>query len=164
MTPLTVPAGTPAGNYYVIAYADRSLALAESVENNNIRANFFKVGSDLTVTSVTAPSSAAAGTTITASDTTWNQGADTAPASVTAYYLSTNGTLDAADVLLGTRAVPSLAVNVSQSGSTSLLIPASTPAGSYIIIAKGDGNDSITEVLENNNTRTRSISITVASP
>jgi subtilisin family serine protease/subtilase family serine protease len=164
MTPLTVPAGTPAGTYYVIAYADRSLALAESVENNNIRAYLVRVGSDLQVTSVTAPSSAAAGTTITVSDTTWNQGADTAPASGTAFYLSTNGTLDAADVLLGTRAVPSLAVNVSQSGSLSLLIPASTPAGSYIIIAKSDGNDSIAEVLENNNTRTRSISITASAP
>jgi len=163
-TPLTVPAGTPVGTYWVIAVADRSLVLAESIESNNTRAYSFRVGPDLIVSSVTAPSSAAAGTTITASDTTWNQGADTAPASATAYYLSTNGTLDAADVLLGTRAVPSLAVNISQSGSVSLMIPASTPAGSYIIIAKGDGNDSIAEVLETNNTRTRSISITAASP
>jgi subtilase family serine protease len=163
-TPLTVPAGTPAGTYWVVAVADRNLALAESIESNNTRAYSFKVGPDLTVSSVTAPVSAAAGTTITVSDTTRNQGADTAPASGTAFYLSTNGTLDAADTLLGMRAVPSLAVGAFLAGSVSVLIPASTPAGSYIIIAKGDGNDSITEVLENNNTRTRSISITASSP
>jgi subtilisin family serine protease/subtilase family serine protease len=163
-TPLTVPAGTPPGTYWVVAVADRNLALAESIESNNTRAYSFKVGPDLTVSSVTAPSSAAAGTTITVSDTTRNQGADTAPASGTAFYLSTNGTLDAADTLLGTRAVPSLAVGAFLAGSVSVLIPPSTPAGSYIIIAKGDGNDSITEVLENNNTRTRSISITASSP
>ena len=163
-TQLTVPAGTSVGTYWVIAVADRSLALAESIETNNARAYSFRVGSDLIVSSVTAPASAAAGATITVGDTTWNQGADVAPASGTAYYLSSNGTLDAADVLLGTRAVPSLGVNISQSGSISLQIPASTSAGSYIIIAKSDGNDSIAEVLETNNTRTRSISITAALP
>jgi subtilisin family serine protease/subtilase family serine protease len=163
-TPLTVPAGTPMGTYWVIAVADRSLALTESVESNNTRAYSFRVGPDLIVSTVTAPSSAVAGTMISVGDTTWNQGADTAPSSVTAYYLSANGTLDAGDLLLGTRTVPSLIPNSNQSGSISLLIPASTAAGTYIIFAKSDGNDAIAEVLENNNTRNRSISITAGSP
>jgi len=97
-------------------------------------------------------------------DTTLNQGGDTAPTSVTAYYLSANGTLEPGDVLLATRAVPSLVPGGSHSGSVSLLVPASTSAGTYIIFAKGDGNDSIAELIETNNTRTRSITITAGSP
>ena len=163
-TQLTVPAGTLPGTYWVIAVADWRTALPESVETNNTRANTFRVGPDLIVNTVTAPTSAVAGTTISVTDTTWNQGGDTAPASVTAYYLSSNGTLDSGDVLLGTRTVPSLGPGSSQSGSVSLVIPASTAAGTYIIFAKSDGNDSIAESLETNNTRTRSISITAGSP
>ena len=163
-TQLTVPAGTLPGTYWVIAVADWRAEIAESAENNNTRQNSFKVGPDLLVSTITAPSSAVAGTTISVTDTTLNQGGDTAPASVTAYYLSANGTLDPGDVLLGTRTVPLLGPGSSQSGSVSLLIPASTSAGTYIIFAKGDGNDSITELIESNNTRTRSISITAGSP
>jgi subtilase family serine protease len=93
-----------------------------------------------------------------------NQGGDAAPASGTTYYLSANGTLEPGDVLLGTRAVPSLTPNGSHSGTVSVVIPASTAAGTYIIFAKSDGNDSIAESIENNNTRTRSITITAGSP
>jgi subtilisin family serine protease len=163
-TTLTVPAGTPPGTYWVIGVADWRAAIAESAETNNTRANSFRVGPDLIVSVVTGPSSSVAGTTISVGDTTKNQGGETASASVTAYYLSTNWSLDAADLLLTTRTVPSLAPGVSQSGAVSVLIPASTAGGTYYIIAKSDGDDSIAESLENNNTRYRTISITAASP
>ncbi len=163
-TQLTVPAGTLPGSYYVIAIADWRTAITESAESNNTRTYSFRVGPDLIVNTVTAPTSAVAGTTISVTDMTWNQGGDTAPASGTAYYLSSNGTLDPGDVLLGTRTVPLLGPGISQSGSVSLVIPASTAAGTYIIFAKSDGNDSIAESIETNNTRTRSIAITAGSP
>jgi len=163
-TQLTVPAGTLPGTYWVIAIADWTTAITESAESNNTRPYSFRVGPDLIVNTVTAPTSAVAGTTISVTDATWNQGGDAAPASVTSYYLSSNGTLDTGDVLLGTRAVPSLGPGSSQSGSVSLVIPASTAAGTYIIFAKSDGNDSIAESIETNNTRTRSITITAGSP
>jgi len=163
-TQLTVPAGTLPGSYWVIAIADWRTAITESAESNNTRTYSFRVGPDLIVNTVTAPTSVVAGTTISVTDMTWNQGGDTAPASGTAYYLSSNGTLDPGDVLLGTRTVPLLGPGISQSGSVSLVIPASTAAGTYIIFAKADGNDSIAESLETNNTRTRSISITAGSP
>ena len=163
-TPLTVPAGTLPGTYWVIAVADLRTAITESSETNNTRANSFRVGPDLIVSALTAPTAAVAGTTISVTDTTWNQGGDSAPASVTAYYLSANGTLDAADVLLATRTVPSLAPGSSQAGSVSVLIPTSTAAGTYIIFTKSDGNDSIAETIETNNTRTRSLSVTAGSP
>jgi subtilase family serine protease len=164
-TQLTVPAGTPPGSYWVIAVADWRAAVPESSENNNTRMGVIRVGPDLTVSIFAGPASAVAGTTISVSDLTRNQGGDTAASSITSYYLSAaNFTLDAGDLLLNTRAVPSLAAGGSQSGSVSLLIPASTAAGTYYIIAKSDGDDSIAESLENNNTGFRSISVTAASP
>jgi subtilisin family serine protease/subtilase family serine protease len=162
-TSFAVPAGTVAGSYYVIAVADANDAVAESLENNNTRlASAVKIGPDLTVTALTGPTSAVAGTTISASDTTKNQGVDATPASVTSFYLSSNSTLDAGDLLLGSRAVSSLGPGLSQVGPAALAIPVSTPAGSYYIIAKSDGPDAIAEALENNNTRTKTITITAA--
>ena len=51
---------------------------------------------------------------------------------------------------------------MSEVGSAMLLIPVTTPAGSYFIIAKGDGPNAIAEAQETNNTRAKSISITAA--
>jgi subtilisin family serine protease len=163
-TQLTIPTGTAPGIYYVMAVADIGGAVAESLETNNGRNSAgIRVGPDLTVPSLSAPSSAVAGTSISASDTTTNQGGDTAPASGTSFYLSTNSSLDAGDLFLATREVLSLGAGLSQAGSVMLLIPASTAAGTYYIIAKGDGENAIVEAQETNNTRSRSISI-VAAP
>jgi subtilase family serine protease len=163
-TQVTVPAGTPSGTYYVLAVADWTGAILESVESNNTRLSSSRVGPDLVVSTLTAPSSAAAGTTVSVSDTTRNQGGETAAAAVTAYYLSANAVLDAADVLLTMRTVPSLVPGGSQSGSISLVIPGSTAGGTYYVIAKADGDNSVAESLENNNILPRIISITAASP
>ena len=106
-TPLTVPATTPPGLYYVIAAADWSEMVTETVENNQTRVSgLVRVGPDLLVTVLTAPATAAAGEPLTVNDTTKNSGAGTAPATVTAFFLSTNTTWDTGDVLLGSRPVP----------------------------------------------------------
>ncbi len=162
-TEFIIPPGTTSGSYRVIAVADMSNAVAESLESNNTRASVLVgIGPDLTVTALTAPSSAVAGTSISVADTTKNQGADTAPASVTNFYLSTNVSLDAADLLVASRAVSPLGAGLSETGTAPLVIPASTTAGTYYIIAKSDGDDSIPEAIESNNTRVKSISITPA--
>jgi subtilisin family serine protease/subtilase family serine protease len=162
-TPLPIPAGTSPGNYYVIGVADWNDAVVESLENNNTRTStLVRIGPDLIVTSLTAPASAVAGSTITGNDTTMNQSGDTTPASVTNYYLSLNATLDGGDVLIGTRQVLSLAPNASNAGAASLTIPASTAPGTYTIIAKADGNEAIVEAAETNNTRTKTITISAA--
>lgn len=62
------------------------------------------------------------------------------PPSATAFFLSTNFTLDAGDTALdGTRAVGTLAPGASSSGATTLTIPSGTASGLYYIIAKADG-------------------------
>ena len=162
-TQMVIPSGTASASYFVLGIADYGHVVPEINETNNIKAiGTLRVGPDVTVSAVTGPSTAVAGTSITAGDTTKNIGADTMPASETSFYLSTNSTLDANDVLLGSRPVPSLAPGASETGSLSVLIPTTTTAGRYYIIAKADGPNATVEPQENNNTRLRSISITAA--
>jgi len=117
-TPLLIPPGTAPGNYYVIGVADTNNAVSEGLENNNTRTtSLVRIGPDLIVTVLTGPNSAVAGSTITANDTTMNQGGEPTPASVTNFYLSSNVTLDGGDVLIGMRQVVSLGANASSAGS-----------------------------------------------
>ena len=99
---------------------------------------------------------------VTATDTTKNDGGDIAASSVTSFYLSSNASLDATDVLLARRAVPSLEAGLSNMGSTVLTVPASTTAGIYYLIARSDGDSAVAEALESNNTRLRTMSIAAA--
>jgi len=160
---LVVPAGTTPGTYYVIGVADWNGAVLESLENNNTRSSgTVRIGPDLTVSALTAPSTAVAGSTISGSDTTMNQGGEPTPASSTRFYLSSNATWDGSDTLIGTRSLPSVGPGLSSAGTASLAIPASTIAGTYYIIAKADGDEAILEISESNNTRTKTISISAA--
>src|SRR4030095_3762874 len=86
-TPVAIPAETPAGTYYLIARADLADAIPEINEANNTLAKTLTIGPDLSVSKLSAPSSAAVGATITATDTTLNQGS-AAAASTTRFYLS----------------------------------------------------------------------------
>ena len=61
------------------------------------------VAPDLVVSALTAPTTGGAGAAITVNATTKNQGTGSAAASTTRYYLSTNTTVDAADIPLGTQ-------------------------------------------------------------
>jgi len=156
---LTIPTGTATGSYYIIAWADGDAAVAETNENNNIYASSIKIGPDLDVTAFSSPTSAPAGAAITVTDTVKNVGGGAAAASVTKFYLSSNGTLDPGDLLLGGRTVAALAPGASGSGSTVLTIPGGTAPGSYYIIAKADGDDTVAETSENNNTYSRSLGV-----
>jgi subtilase family serine protease len=160
-TSVQIPAGTATGTYFIIGGADSGNQVAETNEANNAFVfAAIRVGPDLAVSTLTVPASAAAGTSFALSDTTNNQGGDAAPTSTTQYYLSTNLTLDGSDVLLGARSIPALAAGGSNSGSTTVTIPAGTAAGSYFVIAVADGPNSVLETFETNNTQIRGMSIT----
>ena len=78
---------------------------------------------------------------IVVNDTTKNLGGGAASASVTRFYLSTDTVLDGNDTTLaGSRDVGVLDAGATSSGSTTVTIPASTPAGSYYILAKADAD------------------------
>jgi len=91
----------------------------------------------------------------TAGDTTANQGGGGAGASATGFYLSTNSSLDATDVLLGSRTVVALTAGTADTGTVALTIPTSTGTGSFYLIAKADGGGAVPETAETNNTRAR---------
>ena len=107
---------------------------------------------DLTVSALTAPATAGAGSAFSVTDTTKNQGTGNSAGSTTRFYLSTNFLLDGPDVPLGSRTVPPLAAGASDTATTSLTMPAGTATGTYYVIALADGDNAVTETAETNNT------------
>ncbi len=158
-TSVTIPPGTAGGNYYLIARADADGAVAETAENNNLRYNTIKIGSDLAVTALTGPAASAASAAITLNETTKNQGGAPAGASVTRFYFSINAALDSGDTVLGERAIPALAAGASNAGTVNATIPAGATPGTRYIIAKADANNAVSEYAETNNTRVVGIAI-----
>jgi subtilase family serine protease len=158
-TPVTIPAGLAAGSYWIIAQADASGVVGETLETNNTTPSAVQIGPDLAVSALTVPAAAGAGSGISVSDTTANQGSSPAIASSTAFYLSTDSTYDAADILLGSRPVPALAAGASSSASTGLTIPAATATGIYFVLARADADGAVAETNEINNSRARQIVI-----
>jgi subtilase family serine protease len=159
-TMLTIPLDTPVGTYFVVAKADSTDLVSETNEANNTKPDGIYIGSDLIISAFTLPATGGAGTPIVVTDTVKNQGGGAAPASVTRFYLSTNGSLDSSDTLLAAgRPVPSLDPGETSSGSTSVIVPAATPPGVYYIIAKADGDGTVVETSETNNTSARYIPI-----
>jgi subtilase family serine protease len=153
VTNATIPPGLTAGTYYVLARADNEFAVSESSEYNNTRSATLMVGPDLVVVSLSAPGTVAPGASVVVTDTTANQGASTADASSTRYYLSTNFSYDVNDVLVGARAVPALSAGGSQAGSATISIPAGTATGTYYLLVRADGGDAVTEARETNNVK-----------
>lgn len=156
---VTIPPGTASGTWYLIAKADGDGAVAETAETNNAYPRTIIIGPDLDITALSAPSTAAAGLSIAVSDTTKNIGGGSASPSRTRYYLSKDGSLDASDSPLGSRSVAELAAGAGSSGSLVVMIPQGTAVGTWYIIAKADGDGTVVESTENNNTFLRAIKI-----
>ncbi|HEV8336613.1 MAG TPA: M36 family metallopeptidase [Candidatus Polarisedimenticolia bacterium] len=166
---LTVPAAIPGGLYYLIACADDPDLDAESDETNNCRVSSGRLQvlqADLVETSVgNPPASAAPGGSFLISDTAANQGTAAAAGSVTRHYLSTDTVRDGGDLLLGgSRAVAALAVGASSAGTSSVTVPAPTPAGAYFLLACADDLAAVGESDEGNNCRASSAKIQVTRP
>jgi subtilase family serine protease len=131
----------------------------ESAETNNVSYGVTKVGPDLTVSGLTAPTSAVAGAMVSVTDTVKNAGGGSAAASTTRIYLSANYTFEASDQPLGDRIVPALAPNATNAATLSVTIPPGTTPGVYYIIAVTDADGTVTETSEANNTRSLVIRI-----
>jgi subtilase family serine protease len=148
---LTIPAATTVGTFNIIAKADQAGVVTELLETNNTRSSTINIGPDLFISTVSGPSAATRGATIAVTETTVNQGGAPAPATSTAFYLSANTTLDAGDVLLGSRTIGELAAGTSSNGTTLLTIPTGIATGYYRIIAKCDNGSIVVETAETNN-------------
>jgi len=151
-TTFTVPSNIGVGNYYLLAKADVAGAVTETNESNNVKmGSTIAIGPDLVIPTLTVPTTAAVGSTISVTDATKNQGAGTASASTTTFYLSANVLLDGTDPQIGTRDIGTLAPNITSTGTTFLTIPPDTVAGMYYVIAKADGPGVVAEAQETNN-------------
>ena len=163
-TSVTLPSDLQPGIRYLIAKADADGAVGETSETNNTAARAVSIGPDLVVSAFQVPSTVTAGSIVSVTDTTRNQAAGVAGPSTTRFYLSANIALDAADILLdGSRAIPALAGGASSAGSTSVTMPAGLPPGTYYLIAKADGDNTVAESAESNNTGARALQV-AASP
>jgi subtilase family serine protease/subtilisin family serine protease len=159
-TTVTIPAVAP-GTYYVIAKADADNSVVESREDNNTTARSISISPDLVVASVSAAPATAAGSILSVTDVVQNQGGDASGPSRTTFYLSTNTTLDANDLLLpDSRSVLPLAAGASSTGVTAVTIPPGTAPGAYYLFAKADGDAAVPETQETNNSRYRAIQVT----
>ena len=134
---------------YIVSASDMATVTIESDE----------LISDLVVSSLSAPTAAGAGQSISVTDTAKNQGAGLSDPSLTQFYLSVNSAIDASDTLIGSRSVPALEAGATSSGSTTVTIPADTVTGLWYIIAKADGEGVVVETSETNNTYSRTIKI-----
>ena len=159
-TSLTIPLATALGRYFLIAVADAAGGVDETKEKNAKVRPLTVALPDMIVQSLRAPSSAAAGASVVVSDTTGNKAPVGAGASTTQYYLSADVILDGSDVLLGSRIVPALGAKGRSAGSVSVTIPLATTSGKYFLLAVADEAAEVTEADENNNLRSRPITIT----
>jgi uncharacterized delta-60 repeat protein len=158
-TLVTIPAGTATGTYNILAEADGAHVLAEKNEANNVSSRILRVGPDL-VTAVRGITGALrAGATISVQDLTSDPSAVAAPQSTTGYYLSTDNRLDAADVRIGSRAIPALAAGGSSLASGQAVIPAGAVPRAYFILAVADYPKVIVESNEGNNANAFAITV-----
>ena len=151
-TTLTIPADAPSGLLYLIAVSDDGNAVPESTEYNNTRFVQIQVGADLFVSTLVAPTRAAAGATIAITETTKNNGAGPSGPSTTAFYLSANFVLDAGDARLGARTVGPLDAGASSLATTTVVLPAVAP-GTWYVVANTDDANAVVETQETNNAR-----------
>jgi choice-of-anchor B domain-containing protein len=148
---LNMPADTPAGSYYILGVGDRHDDVTEEIENNNVRPRFIRIGPDLTITALTSPATAVAGSQVSVGDTTHNGGGASTESTLTRVVLSKNQKVDSTDVELALHGVPALAPGQSRAVVTPVIIPAATTPGLYYVIAVVDPNDSVDEFHESNN-------------
>lgn len=170
----TVPAATPAGNYYFGVIVDTAKAQVEMSETNNARPSdahisIIKAGVDLVSTALNSSvGSVARGGSFTVGDTARNQGSsDVTAANITVkYYLSSDSSITSTDWLIGSRTIPAsaLTAGASSQGFSSLTVPSTTPVGAYILGLIVDATNAQIETIENNNTLTGGTVTVTQSP
>jgi hypothetical protein len=122
---------------------------------------------DLEMTSVAPKSDAVdAGTTLSVTDGVINQGLASSDSFTIAYYLSVSPDAGPSDsILLPTsRMVDTLGPGFTNTATTNLSIPATTPANSYYVCSDADSENNVIETDKNNNTLCSSNQVIVRQP
>jgi uncharacterized repeat protein (TIGR03803 family) len=153
---LKVSSSVAPGTYTLFACADGFAEIMEIDETNNCLAAATAitiVRPDLQQVSVSdPPATAIPGSKFIVTDTVRNPSPVSVLASSTRYYVSSDQLRDAGDVLLtGKRPVPKLLANTSNTGKLTIMVPSSTPDGSYYLLACADDTVKVIESDETNN-------------
>lgn len=133
---LTIPPTIAGGTYYLGAYADPTRSTLEANEaNNGLAAGTIAItGPDLVATHVSAPASAARGSTIpVTTSVAADAGGGAAPGFYVGVFLSADANITAADQLLGYRWVPGLPPGGTSLETSSVTLPASLAPGTYYV-------------------------------
>jgi subtilisin family serine protease/uncharacterized membrane protein len=149
-TPVTIPADTSPGTYFLLVVADSGGAVAEANNGNNVLATAAVqvVRPDLTVLSVTSPAAMAPGQNVSVSHVVRNLSAPVGGAAATTsrLYLSTDATLhEGSDWPLGDVTVNALAGGAQATVTRTVTIPATTAPGRYWLIAQANATDMVEE-------------------
>jgi uncharacterized repeat protein (TIGR01451 family) len=115
---------------------------------------------NLLVSALNAAAAVVPGADLVISDTTKNNGSVAAPLSTTKFYLSSDNKIDAGDVVLGSRAISTLDPKQTSAGSTTVTIPSGSSLARYFLIAVADADNTIAEINNSNNKKSRKLSIT----
>jgi subtilase family serine protease len=157
-SPLTVPANTTAGNWFVGSLADVGATQSESDEFNNtvVAAGFLSVTQpprpDLRMSSLNfSPASLDAGQSVLISERVLNQGLASAGPFRVGIFFSTDGEITSADTLIGFRSVGGLDVGEESDVSAPLVVPASLGSGIFHVGAIADHDELLIESDEQNN-------------
>ncbi|ABS27729.1 CARDB domain-containing protein [Anaeromyxobacter sp. Fw109-5] len=179
-TTTTIPLGLPPGTYFVGAIADdfpvaayeeatdsyytvQDLVPEADASDNALAGNTIVVtGPDLSITALTVPSTAIAGSSVTVQNTVAATGAHAGGFSVS-FYLSTDPVITTADTYVGGRWVASLAPGAATAASTVAYLPLELPAGPYYFGALVDPAGQVPESDETNNARGAGV-VTVSAP
>jgi subtilase family serine protease len=161
-----VPGGTAPGQYWIIVVANTDgIVEANDANNVGVTVKSVIVGPDLTPTSTLAtPPAKAPGASFSVPTTVKNQGGTAAGPFDVTVYLSTDATVGAGDVPVGTRrAAAGLAAGASSSGSIVVTVPALQPAGTYFLIVRADAGNEVTESSETNNERATAVQFVIGT-
>lgn len=167
----TIPNGTISGTYFIIFSADNKNELTEKDEANNINCVQITVNAsvnseDIEVLNTTvSPIIVNAGNEIAVTATQSYSGTKIVsdlPSFELGYYLSTDCTLSANDVLLGVSSSNIGTDNATQNESETLTIPSNTASGSYFIIFSTDNKNEINEADKTNNIHCMQITVDAA--
>ncbi|HEY9173699.1 MAG TPA: CARDB domain-containing protein, partial [Verrucomicrobiae bacterium] len=153
-TTVTIPLTTPPGRYHLGAIADYQNAIAESNEWNNALASApieIGIGPDLSMVVVLGPEVAGTGGTISLTNTVENLGTSSPGTSPIGLYLSEDEIITTNDLRLATRSVTGPAAGQTNTATTTVTIPLTTPPGTYYLGAIADYEQKITEISEVNN-------------
>ena len=160
---ISVNYGSTPGSYKLLTVVDATSVLTELSETNNLSILPFKVLSpaDLTPSTPTlAATKIAAGDPITVNWTDTNKGDDTPTGFADGVYLSTDGVVSSADVLLGQLTSGALAGGASANRQFKGTVPTNVATGAYKILVVVDRNAQIAESDENNNLSATDVEIT----